>query len=149
MKDHYIMTTTRVDSMNMKALTIGFMSFALALLLSTMASATSYYGADPYDGVNRIGTYYQQSQTVAYNWEGRYQYYDYIAPARAGGWFGTGTEWLVGLRSPQYTAVPPVRFTNYYQPVCGWPCWTGGNGYQRPHAGDFPYRTRTGGVFNY
>lgn len=138
----------RVDSMNMKALTIGLLSLVLVLLVSTMTSA-AYYSADPYDGVNRIGTYYQQQQTVHYNWEGRYQYYDYIAPPRAGGWFGSGTEWLVGLRSPHYTAVPPVRYTNYYQPVCGWPCYTGGYGYPRATARDFPYRTRTGGVFSY
>jgi hypothetical protein len=122
----------------------------LALLTVVFASA-NVFAADPYDGVNRIGTYYQYTNTYAYNYEANFQYYDYAAPARAGGWFGSGSEWLVGLRSPVYTPVPPVHYSNQYQAVCGNSCWFGGyNGYQQYRASDFPqYRSRVGGVFSY
>lgn len=122
----------------------------LAIVVALVASANAY--ANPYDGVNRMGTYYQYTNQMAYNYEVSYgQYYDYAAPARAGGWFGSGTEWLVGLRTPMYTPVPPVHYTNFYQPVCGLPCWFGGGyGYPRSTAAQFPnYRTNPGGVFSY
>jgi hypothetical protein len=123
----------------------------LLALLATVFVSTSVAATDPYDGVNRIGTYYQYTNQYSYGYQSNYQYYDYIAPPRAGGWFGSGTEWLVGLRTPVYTPVPPVHYTNYYQPVCGLSCWFGGyNGYPQYTASNFPqYRTRTGGVFSY
>lgn len=128
--------------------------FSLVALLTVAAAlAQGAYTQDPYDGVNRIGTYYQYTNTVAYNYENAYtnQFYDYAAPPRAGGWFGSGTEWLVGLRSPIYSQVPPVHYTNFYQPVCGYPCYFGGGyGYQRSTATAFPpYRERIGGIFSY
>ncbi len=133
-----------------KPLIIGLLT--LIIVAVSGMSASAYSNADPYDGVNRIGTYYQYTyraplaQTQMYN---SYYTYDYIAPARAGGWFGSGTEWLVGLRSPVYTPVPPVRYTNYYVPTCGWPCYTGGNGYWPMRASESPYRERYGGIFRY
>ena len=130
----------------LKAIIAGI--FALVLVTLTAASAF----ADPYDGVNRIGTYYQYTNTVAYDHQLSYgHYYDYIAPPRAGGFFGSTSAWLTGLRSPIYTPVPPVHYTNYYQPVCGYPCYFGGSyGYPRARASDFPvYRARVGDVFSY
>ncbi len=129
-------------------------AFKIALLmLFTVVLASNVFAADPYDGVNRIGTFYQYTNTYQYNYETNFQqgnYYDYIAPARAGGWFGDSTEWIVGLRSPMYNAVPPVHYTNYYQPVCGSQCWFGGNyGYPRATASQFPYRSRSGGIYGY
>lgn len=130
-----------------KGLTVGL--FAVLALLFTTTSALASHGPDPYDGVNRIGTYYQYTSTAQPMYASQVYAYDYIAPARAGGWYGWGTEYLVGLRGPMYTPIPPVRYTNYYQPVCGWPCWTGSYGYPRATAGDFPYRSRLGGAFSY
>jgi hypothetical protein len=133
----------------LKIIAFSMILFAFALTVSQFAAASIGYG-DPYSGVNCVGCRYQYTNTVVYNRQITYgQAYDYIAPPRGGGWFGTGTEWLVGLRSPQYTMIPPVHYTNYYQPVCGWPCWTGGDGYPRAHASDFNYRERPGGIFSY
>jgi len=132
--------------MKTKTIIVSAIAFVIAML------ATSFVAANPYDGVERIGTYYQYSNTVYFDYEAAYgSGYNYIAPPRGGGWFGTGTEWLTGLRSPQYAMVPPVRYTNYYQPTCGNHCWFGGNsGYQRYRASDFGhYRTRYGGSFSY
>ncbi|HIH24755.1 TPA: hypothetical protein HA251_07010 [Candidatus Woesearchaeota archaeon] len=122
----------------------------LLALLATVFASTSV-AADPYDGVNRIGAYYQYTNQYYYNYESNFQYYDYAAPARAGGWYGQGTEWLVGLRSPVWAPVPPVHYSNQYQQVCGLGCWFGGgNGYPQYRASDFPqYRSRPGGVFSY
>jgi len=146
--------------MNMQNIAKTFVISLLALVVVLVA--TTSVAADPYDGVNTIGTYYQYTNTVHYNYQNSYQYqgnyqgpgdsqyYDYVAPPRAGGWFGSGTEWLVGLRSPVYTPVPPVHYTNYYQQVYGNSAWFGGGyGYPRATANDFPYRTRLGGVFGY
>jgi hypothetical protein len=147
--------------MNTKSLVMSIFAFVVLVFASVSVSAVAY-SADPYDGVNRIGTYYQYTNTATYNYEPSLrapvysnpvgpQVYDYVTPPRAGGWFGSGTEWLVGLRSPVYTQVPPVHYTNYYQPTCGFPCYFDGNyGYPRATAADFPgYRTRLGGVFGY
>jgi hypothetical protein len=130
--------------------TITLILLAVAALVLTSMSALAAHNADPYDGVNRIGTYYQYQRSVAFNVEPAYAY-DYVAQPRTGGWFGSGTEWIVGLRPGVHTTVPPVRYSPYYVPVCGWPCHSGGGyGYARPTATDFPaYRTRVGGVFGY
>ena len=51
------------------------MLIAAAFAFLFAAVSVSAYGADPYDGVNRIGTYYQQSRTVSYSYGyGGYQY---------------------------------------------------------------------------
>ncbi len=122
--------------------------FALLTLAITLVASTTV-AADPYDGVNRIGTYYQQTNTFAYNYQYDYAY-DYIAPPRAGGWFGSGSEWITGLRSPVYAPVPPVHYANYYQQTCGLPCWFGGSyGYPRQTAASFGYRGRIGGIQGY
>ncbi len=125
------------------------MLIATAFAFLFAAFSVSAYTADPYDGVNRIGTYYQQSRTVSYSYGYGGGYYDYAYPARAGGWYGQGTEFITGLRTPVWSNVPPVHYTNFYQPVCGWPCWTGGNGYPRATASQFPTRTRLGGAYGY
>ena len=127
----------------LKTLIVGAIALALVAFTATTALA-----ADPYDGVNRIGTYYQQSREVQFSYAYGYAY-DYAYPARAGGWFGSSTEWITGLRAPVWGNVPPVRYTNFYQPVCGWPCWTGGYGYPRATASQFPYRSRLGGIYGY
>lgn len=121
---------------------------AVALVLAAF-SATVAFAADPYDGVNRIGTYYQQSRSAQFSYAYGGGYYDYAYPARAGGWYGSSTEWITGLRAPVWGNVPPVRYTNFYQPTCGWPCWTGANGYPRATASQFPQRTRMGGIYGY
>lgn len=142
--------------MNMKTIILGLFALILTLGAASFVAANpySYESArdDPYSAYNmqydQVGKYYQQTRSVYYNYESTYAY-DYIAPPRAGGWFGSGTEWIVGLRSPQYTMIPPVHYTNYYRPACGWECWTGGWGYPRSRASEFPYRTRVGGIFSY
>jgi hypothetical protein len=138
--------------MNAKTLILSIVA-VLMLACTGMSVMAVAYTADPYDGVNRIGTYYQYSNTIAYDYNQAYNYqaYDYAAPARAGGWFGSGTEWLVGLRSPVYAQVAPTHYTNYYLPTCGYPCYFGGNnGYPQATASQFTaYRTRLGGVFSY
>jgi hypothetical protein len=145
------MTTMRVDSMNMKKIILAL--FALVIAFTAISFASAYGSDDPYSYQNlqyaQVGKMWQSQQTVYYGYEDRYNYYDYVAPARTGGWFGSGTEWLVGLRPGQPSMLPPVRYTNYYQRACGWPCYTGGYGYPRARASDFPYRTRYGGVFSY
>ena len=134
--------------MNLKTCILGLFALILTLSAGSLVTAASYAN-DPYSYQNmrydQVGTYFQAQQQVYYNYESTYHYYDYIAPPRAGGWFGSGTEWLVGLRTPYYTPVPPVRYTNYYAPTCGWPCYTGGWGYPRSRASEFPYRSRLGG----
>jgi hypothetical protein len=136
--------------MKLKTLALALFAAVAVVLTATLAAATSY-GGDPYDGVNRMGAYYQYTNTYSYNYEGvyDYHYYDYIAPPRGGGWFGSGTEWITGLRSPVYPMLPPVHYTNYYNPTCDNTCWFGGQGYPRSRATDFGYRTRLGGVFSY
>jgi|GEM_PF-3659865 len=128
-----------------KTLAIGVMATVVALISAAAALASS-------SGVNSIGSYYQETRQTAYNYQTSYgQYYDYAAPPRAGGWFGGGTEWLVGLRSPVYAPVPPVHYTNFYQPVCGYPCWFGGGyGYPQQTATSLGgSRTRIGGIYSY
>jgi hypothetical protein len=140
----------------MKLIVLGV--FALVMTVLSVASAT----ASPYDGVNRIGTYYQEtrswqmpSQSYSYGSYGQGygngNFYDYVAPARAGGFYGTTSGWLVGLRTPVYTPVPPVHYTNYYAPTYGYPQWfNGGYGYPLQQASSFPqYRSRVGGAMGY
>lgn len=113
---------------------------ATAMFVITIAGAT----AEPYDGINRVGTYYQYSSN--FRTEPVYAYgggYGYVAPPRAGGWFGSGTEWITGLRAPVWSNVPPVRYTTRYQQTCRWPCYTGGQGYPRMvDSGSVHYRMR-------
>ena len=132
-----------------KTFIVGMLALVLAVIASTCVTAY-----DPYDGVNRMGTYYQYTNTVQYDYQTAYgqgNYYDYISPPRAGGWFGSTSGWLVGLRSPMYTDVPPTHYTNYNTPVQSHTAYYGGGqGYPRARASDFPaYRGRAGGVFSY
>jgi hypothetical protein len=142
-----------------------FLIGALALVVGTLSVASAL--ADPYDGVNRIGTYYQQTNTwqnpyagSVYNGLRSPEYtvadgagygYDYIAPPRAGGWFGSTTGWLVGLRSPQYTNVAPTHYTTYYRSTPTATNWyNGGYGYPQMTASAYPqYYSRYSGVYGY
>jgi hypothetical protein len=138
--------------MNAKTLIISMFTLVVALLAAASVNANVYGSNDPYSGVQTIGTYYQYTNQIAFNHQQvPAHYYDYAAPARAGGWFGRGSEWITGLRSPMYANVPPVHYTNYYTPTCGNPCWFGGShGYPRATATAFPpYRERIGGIFSY
>ncbi len=129
--------------------------FALVALVLTGIGALAYggyYPPYPNSGVNTIGTQWQETTTYSYDYGYEYgtHYYDYVAPARAGGFYGSGVEFLTGLRSPVYAPVAPVYYANYYQPVCGWPtCFTGGAGYPRARASQFPQTGTPGGVFGY
>ena len=151
--------------MNMnKAFIIGMLALVLAAIASAGVSAY-----DPYDGVNRIGAYYQSTNSVpAYRQGDLTNFYapnspsyeqGYIAPPRIGGWFGSGSEWLTGLRGGVYQQVPPDHYTSYYQPVTPYYSYYGGNfGYTQPTASQFytgsyggfgGYRGRVGGAVSY
>jgi hypothetical protein len=153
----------RFDSMNYnKTIIVGLLALAFAVIASAGVSAY-----DPYDGVNRIGTYYQHTNTYTVPAYGRgdltnfytpYPQYNYVAPPRMGGWFGSGSEWLVGLRQGVYQPVPPVRYTSYYSPVVPSSAYYGGHyGYVQPtysqvygsNYGMSGYRGRVGGSFSY
>lgn len=137
-----------------KSLVFGLLGLiALAL---TSVSALAYYPSNPwtYSGGSQssIGTMWQETSTLSYEYGYEYgrHYYDYVAPARSGGFYGDTTAFITGLRAPIYAPVPPVYYTNYYQPVCSWPsCYLGGAGYPRAHASQFPLTTSPGGVFSY
>jgi hypothetical protein len=142
---------------------IKFMIVGVVALVVAAIAGASAWAADPYDGVNRIGTYYQYQRTWAapqpytqsfsssYNYAYSNNYYDYVAPPRAGGFFGSTSLWITGIRTPVYSQVPPVFYTSYYQQSCGYPCYFGGGyGYPRMTAGQFPTSSsRIGGIFGY
>ena len=144
MNDYYLRVTNWGHNMKYAKL---FVVTMVAVLAGIMASG--FAAATPYSGQNVIGDYHQLKSYETFSYAGYGYGYDYAYPARAGGFFGTGTEFITGLRSPVWPQVQPVRYTNYYQNVCGWPCWTGGNGYPRAQASQFRTRGRIGGAFGY
>jgi len=134
----------------LKTMLVSAVALVIVLFSSAAVQANAY--SDPYDGVNRIGTYYQYQRQMAVDvpFYGPSYQYDYVAPPRAGGWFGSTSGWLTGLRVPVYTPVPPVHYTNYYAPVYGYPQWYGGYGYPRMTASQFSgNRERYGGILGY
>lgn len=127
--------------------------FVLGILLVfalASAPAYAYYPSSPYSGVDVIGGQYQPTSrhVVQYNFAYNRHFYNYVAPARTGGFFGDTTAFITGLRPGVPAVVPPVYYTNYYQQVCGWPeCFLGRAGF--PRASQFPVTTSPGGVLSY
>ena len=129
--------------MNIKKIlqTIGVVLVTSVLLLVTTVSAVS---ANPYTGFNTIGSYwqYQYGYQGGYTWQSQpamsaniqlpntHHHYNYHQPPRAGGWFGHGTGWITGLRSPVYTCVEPVHHSSFSRARCG-------GGVQPVHHGGF------------
>ncbi|MBR9701098.1 hypothetical protein GOV11_04500 [Candidatus Woesearchaeota archaeon] len=161
---------------NFKRLTVFIGALLIALFV---ASSVSAYG--PYDGVNRIGTYWGQSQAqwgqtyfsqggtasytykpTTYSYSGthlgsmdfysnrayRTHQYQYPWAPRTGGWFGSGMEYMTGLRPGIYNPIPPVSYSVRSYSTCTWPnCYLGGNGYSMGSTGGYTYRSRIGGAY--
>ncbi len=135
---------------------------ALAIVLAVVSVQSAF--AEPYDGYNRIGSYYQYTATGEYNYQFDYSgstgYYDYAAgknyhygypiAARSAGFFGNDVSHLIGLRPGVYYPFGPVRASVRAYPTCPYPyCHTGAAGFPRTLPGDIRVRTRMGGIFGY
>lgn len=134
----------------------GLALIALSLIAAAFSamSALAYYPSHPwtYAGGSQasIGTHWQETSIISYDYGFAYgrHYYSYVAPARAGGFYGSGIEYVTGLRAPVYAPVPPVRYAQYYQPACTWPtCFLGAAGYPRAHASQVPLSVTVGGIY--
>jgi hypothetical protein len=124
---------------NAKPIAVGL--FALfAFVITAFGASAYYYPSTPYSGINTIGTSWAPMNTgfVSYDWGYTRSYYDYALPARSGGWYGSGSEFLVGLRPGVYAPVPVQRYTSFYADACTWPhCRLGAAGYPRARLSQF------------
>ena len=128
--------------------------FGAALVVLLAALASTDVSANAYNGYNSIGSYYQYGHSSSGgNWNGYVAQggpiyladtqYSYPTTPRGGGWYGSGTGWLMGLRTPYYGCVQPIHNSYLYRPSCGGGSyWGSGYGYNRPTFND---RTRSGG----
>lgn len=142
----------------MSKILITALAFVLALVTVQAVVAA------PYDGVNRMGSYYQYTATAEYTYNYDYSgstgYYDYAAgknyyygypfAARTGGFFGNDVSHLIGLRPGVYYPFGPSMYSVRAHPTCPYPyCHTGAAGFPRTQYGDIRVRSRLGGIFGY
>ena len=105
------------------------MKKVMTLLIALVALIASASAAEAYSNYNTIGSYYQYGYQGGYTYEAGVAqggqvsfgnpYYAYPSQPRAGGWFGSGSGWISGLRTPYYADVTPVNHPTWFRPTGG------------------------------